>query len=105
MQASQVYSTMKISELTRMVSFFDFSTVEKLIVEAVKYNYVQMKVDHLREVVSFGSQVNSSLLYFFSKSLLCVEFAGVCKLTSNVFVSQVFDCCLLDFFRIWNLRR
>lgn len=57
-QASQVYSTIKISELTRMVTFFDFSTVEKLIVEAVKYNYVQMKVDHLKEVIKFGSQVN-----------------------------------------------
>ena len=42
-----------------MVIFFDFSTVEKLIVEAVKYNYVQMKVDHLKEVVNFGSQVNA----------------------------------------------
>jgi translation initiation factor 3 subunit A len=62
MQASQVYSTIKISELTRMVTFFDFSTVEKLIVEAVKYNYVQMKVDHLKEVVNFGSQVNTPQL-------------------------------------------
>lgn len=62
MQASQVYSTIKISELTRMVTFFDFSTVEKLIVEAVKYNYVQIKVDHLKEVVNFGSQVGSPQL-------------------------------------------
>lgn len=55
-QASQVYSTIRIPELTRMVTFFDFSTVEKLIVEAVKYNYVQMKVDHMMGVVNFGSQ-------------------------------------------------
>jgi translation initiation factor 3 subunit A len=61
-QASHVYSTIKISELTRMVTFFDFSIVEKLIVEAVKYNYVQMKVDHLKEVVNFGSQVNTPQL-------------------------------------------
>ncbi|XP_073389708.1 eukaryotic translation initiation factor 3 subunit A isoform X1 [Physcomitrium patens] len=55
-QVSQVYSTIKIADLTRMVTFFDFSKVEKLIVEAVKYNFVQMKVDHLKEVVNFGSQ-------------------------------------------------
>lgn len=42
-----------------MVTFFDFSIVEKLIVEAVKYNYVQMKVDHLKGIVNFGSQVNA----------------------------------------------
>jgi translation initiation factor 3 subunit A len=55
-QASHVYSTIKISEITRMITFFDFSIIEKLIVEAVKYNFVQMKVDHLKEVVNFGSQ-------------------------------------------------
>lgn len=52
-----------------MVTFFDFSIIEKLIVEAVKYNYVQMKVDHVREVVNFGSQVNAPQLDLFcSKS-------------------------------------
>lgn len=56
LQASQVYSTIRIADLTRMVTFFDFSVIEKLIVEAVKYNFVQMKVDHLKEVVNFGSQ-------------------------------------------------
>lgn len=58
MQVSQVYQTIKITNLTDMVTFTDFTAVEKLIVEAVKYNFVQMKVDHLKGVVSFGSQVN-----------------------------------------------
>ncbi len=57
-QVSQVYQTMKISNLTNMISFFDFSVVEKLAVDAVKYNFVQVKVDHLKGVVSFGSQVS-----------------------------------------------
>ena len=57
LQVSQVYQTIKISNLTQMITFFDFSVVEKLVVEAVKYNFVQVKVDHLREVVSFGGQV------------------------------------------------
>ena len=58
MQVSQVYQTIKITNLTDMVTFSDFTAVEKLIVEAVKYNFVQMKVDHLKGVVSFGGQVN-----------------------------------------------
>ncbi|CAK9879667.1 unnamed protein product [Sphagnum jensenii] len=55
-QVSQVYQTMKISNLTNMIGFFDFSVVEKLTVDAVKYNFVQVKIDHLKGVVSFGSQ-------------------------------------------------
>ncbi len=56
-QVSQVYQTMRISNLTHMISFFDFSTVEMVAVDAVKYNFVQVKIDHLKGVVSFGSQV------------------------------------------------
>lgn len=58
MQVSHVYQTIKITSLTDMVTFTDFTAVEKLIVEAVKYNFVQMRVDHLKGVVSFASQVN-----------------------------------------------
>ncbi len=57
-QVSQVYQTMKISNLTNMIGFFDFSVVEKLTVDAVKYNFVQVQIDHLKGVVSFGSQVS-----------------------------------------------
>ncbi|KAH9315713.1 hypothetical protein KI387_024340, partial [Taxus chinensis] len=55
-QVSQVYQTMKIGVITRMIPFFDFTIVEKLSVDAVKYNFVQMKIDHLKGVVQFGSQ-------------------------------------------------
>eukprot|EP00249_Psilotum_nudum_P025011 c29348_g1_i1 orf=523-3702(-) len=55
-QVSQVYETMKIVALTRMIPFFDFSVVEKLSVDAAKYNFVQVKIDHLKGIVHFGSQ-------------------------------------------------
>jgi translation initiation factor 3 subunit A len=55
-QVSQVYQTMKISNLTNMIAFFDFSVVEKIAVDAVKYNVVQVKIDHLKGIVGFGSQ-------------------------------------------------
>eukprot|EP00252_Welwitschia_mirabilis_P011385 TRINITY_DN2560_c0_g2_i1.p1 TRINITY_DN2560_c0_g2~~TRINITY_DN2560_c0_g2_i1.p1 ORF type:complete len:988 (-),score=247.89 TRINITY_DN2560_c0_g2_i1:58-3021(-) len=55
-QASQVYQTMKIPILTRMIPFFSFATFEKLCVDAMKYNFVHIKIDHLKGVVHFGSQ-------------------------------------------------
>jgi hypothetical protein len=73
-QVSQVYQTMKISNLTNMISFFDFSVVEKLAVDAVKYNFVQVKVDHLKGVVSFGSQVSilAAALLGYSQKFFCL---------------------------------
>ncbi|KAJ7525179.1 hypothetical protein O6H91_17G040200 [Diphasiastrum complanatum] len=55
-QASQVYQSMKIGNLTKMIPFFDFSSVEKISVDAVKYNFVQVKIDHLKGTIHFGSQ-------------------------------------------------
>ncbi|CAM6009093.1 unnamed protein product [Sphagnum balticum] len=55
-KVSQVYQTMKISNLTNMIGFFDFSVVEKIAVDAVKYTFVQVKIDHLKGIVGFGSQ-------------------------------------------------
>ncbi|KAL5981079.1 hypothetical protein ACLOJK_028999 [Asimina triloba] len=54
-QVSQVYQTMKIQVLSGMIPFFDFSVVEKISMDAVKYNFVAMKVNHLKGVVFFGS--------------------------------------------------
>ncbi|KAJ7534841.1 hypothetical protein O6H91_12G006400 [Diphasiastrum complanatum] len=55
-QVSQVYQIMKIGNLTKMIPFFDFSFLEKIAVDAVKYNFVQVKIDHLKGTVHFGSQ-------------------------------------------------
>ncbi|KAG1365341.1 Eukaryotic translation initiation factor 3 subunit A [Cocos nucifera] len=54
-QVSQVYQSMKIEMLSKMIPFFDFSVVEKISVDAVKYNFVTMKVDHLKDSVLFGN--------------------------------------------------
>ncbi|GKV07478.1 hypothetical protein SLEP1_g19253 [Rubroshorea leprosula] len=54
-QVSQVYQTMKIENLSQMIPFFDFSMVEKISVDAVKHNFIAMKVDHMKGVVLFGN--------------------------------------------------
>ncbi|XP_043689325.1 eukaryotic translation initiation factor 3 subunit A-like [Telopea speciosissima] len=54
-QVSKVYQTMKIEVLSRMIPFFDSSVVEKISVDAVKYNFISMKVDHRKGAVVFGN--------------------------------------------------
>uniref|UniRef100_A0A2P2L6C7 Eukaryotic translation initiation factor 3 subunit A n=4 Tax=Rhizophora mucronata TaxID=61149 RepID=A0A2P2L6C7_RHIMU len=55
-QLSQVYQTMTIGSLSQMIPFFDFSTVEKISVDAVKYNFIAMKVDHMKKKILFANQ-------------------------------------------------
>ncbi|KAI7981999.1 Eukaryotic translation initiation factor 3 subunit A [Camellia lanceoleosa] len=50
---SQVYQSMKIENLSKMITFFEFSAVEKISVDAVKHNFLAMKVDHMKGVVAF----------------------------------------------------
>ncbi|XP_078429553.1 eukaryotic translation initiation factor 3A [Wolffia australiana] len=52
-QVSKVYQTMKIETLSRMIPFFVFPSIEKIAVDAVKYGFVPMKVDHLNGAVHF----------------------------------------------------
>ncbi|XP_015897687.3 eukaryotic translation initiation factor 3 subunit A [Ziziphus jujuba] len=59
-QVSKVYQSMKIECLSQMIPFFDFSVVEKISVDAVKYNFVAMKVDHKQGVVLFHNLVIES---------------------------------------------
>ncbi|XP_042469824.1 eukaryotic translation initiation factor 3 subunit A-like [Zingiber officinale] len=54
-QISQVYQSIKIESLLKMIPFFDFSVMEKISVDAVKYNFLAMKVDHLKGAVLFGN--------------------------------------------------
>ena len=49
---------MKIEYLYQMIPFYDFSVVEKISVDAVKYNFVALKVDHMKGVVVFGNLVS-----------------------------------------------
>ena len=52
-----MYQTMKIESLSKMIPFFDFSAVEKISVDAVKHNFIAMKLDHMKHVVLFDTQV------------------------------------------------
>ncbi|KAG7964737.1 hypothetical protein I3843_09G185500 [Carya illinoinensis] len=54
-QVSQVYQIMRIESLSRMIPFFDFAIVEKISVDAVKHNFVALKVDHMKGVVIFDN--------------------------------------------------
>ncbi|KAF7106320.1 hypothetical protein CFC21_107058 [Triticum aestivum] len=53
-QASHIFQSMKIDMLSRMIPFFDINAVEKMSVDAVKHNFVAMKVNHLSGAVHFG---------------------------------------------------
>ncbi|XBI75335.1 hypothetical protein VPH35_068716 [Triticum aestivum] len=53
-QASRIFQSMKIDMLSRMIPFFDSNVVEKMAVDAVKHNFVAMKVNHLSGAVHFG---------------------------------------------------
>ncbi|VAH55194.1 unnamed protein product [Triticum turgidum subsp. durum] len=73
-QASHIFQSMKIDMLSRMIPFFEFNVVEKIAVDAVKHNFVAMKVNHLAGAVHFGnmdieSDVLSSHLSVLADSL------------------------------------
>ncbi|KAM0014546.1 putative proteasome component (PCI) domain, eukaryotic translation initiation factor 3 subunit A [Helianthus debilis subsp. tardiflorus] len=53
-QVSRVYRTIKVETLSKMVPFFDFSAVERISFEAVKHNFIAMKIDHTKGAVIFG---------------------------------------------------
>jgi len=55
-QLSDVYSTMKISDLAQLVPFAEFGDVEAGVVDAVKYDYLQVRIDHRNGTLHYGSQ-------------------------------------------------
>ncbi|KAF5827767.1 eukaryotic initiation factor [Dunaliella salina] len=55
-QLSEVYSTMRISTLAELVPFMPFSEVEGVVVDAVKSDYLQVRIDHRNGTLHFGSQ-------------------------------------------------
>ncbi|CAI0390945.1 unnamed protein product [Linum tenue] len=59
-QVSQVYSTMRIESLSRMIPFFGFAVVERISVDAVKHKFIAMKVNHMKSVVMFGDALLES---------------------------------------------
>ena len=55
-QLSEVYSTLKISSLATLVPFATFGEIESVIVDAVRHNYLQVRVDHRNGTLHFGGQ-------------------------------------------------
>ncbi|CAI9760741.1 unnamed protein product [Fraxinus pennsylvanica] len=55
-QVSQVYQTMNIDNLSRIIPFFDFSMVEKISVDAVKHNFLTMKMNYMKGSIIFGNK-------------------------------------------------
>lgn len=60
---------MKIENLSKMVSFFDFAVVEKISVDAVKHNFIAMKIDHMKGAIFFGQQVRFFFHFFLVPSI------------------------------------
>mmetsp|Transcript_33886 Transcript_33886/g.95996 ORF Transcript_33886/g.95996 Transcript_33886/m.95996 type:complete len:1014 (-) Transcript_33886:241-3282(-) len=54
-QLSQVYSVIKIEKLAAMVPFVSFAQVELYVVDAVKYGYLQLRLDHRNGTLQFNS--------------------------------------------------
>ncbi|KAK6145005.1 hypothetical protein DH2020_021825 [Rehmannia glutinosa] len=55
-RVSQVYQTMNIDSLSRIIPFFDFPIVEKISVDAVKNNFLAMKMDYRKGAIFFGNK-------------------------------------------------
>lgn len=55
-QLSEVYSTMRVSSLAELVSFMSLGEVEAVVMDAVKNDYLQVRIDHRNGTLHFGSQ-------------------------------------------------
>ncbi|KAL3615348.1 Eukaryotic translation initiation factor 3 subunit A [Castilleja foliolosa] len=55
-QVSLVYQSMNIDNVSKIIPFFDFPTVEKISADAVKNNFLAMKVDYRKGAVFFGKK-------------------------------------------------
>lgn len=82
---------MRIESLSQMIPFFDFAVVEKISVEAVKHNFIAMKIDHMRGVVVFCNLV--SLVHILLDDLI----------TYNILLIYNLILLLCNCFRALNL--
>lgn len=48
---------MTVDNLSRIIPFFDFTNIEKISVDAAKNNFLALKVDYWKGVISFGKKV------------------------------------------------
>ncbi|KAJ9546054.1 hypothetical protein OSB04_025761 [Centaurea solstitialis] len=83
---------MKVETLSRMVPFFDFPSVERISVDAVKHNFIAMKVDHMKGAVIFGDLISLFNFGFESDILqdhLSVLAVNLNKSRSMIYPSQI----------------
>lgn len=80
-QLSQVYSVIKIEKLASLVPFVELAKVELIIVDAVKYGYLQLRLDHRAGTLHFGS---SQLTEEKMKSHLSLLAKRMCKATAMI---------------------
>lgn len=72
LQVSLVYQTMNIDNLSKLIPFFDFSVVEKISVDAVKNNFLSLKIDYSKGAIFFGDKVSLNILMQLAISLLLI---------------------------------
>lgn len=54
-QVGAVYASMRLDALAALIPFQPFADTEKLIVDAVKYNFLSLRLDHRAGCVHFGA--------------------------------------------------
>uniref|UniRef100_F6R8V3 Eukaryotic translation initiation factor 3 subunit A n=1 Tax=Ciona intestinalis TaxID=7719 RepID=F6R8V3_CIOIN len=62
-QVSQVYQTIEFSHLRKLVPFCSIFQLERIIVDAARNGQLQVRLDHNRGALSFGTDLNASPLY------------------------------------------
>ncbi|PHT31919.1 hypothetical protein CQW23_28256 [Capsicum baccatum] len=52
----QAHRTIQISDLSKKILFFDFAVIEKISMNAIRHNFVAIKVNQIKGDVFFGTQ-------------------------------------------------
>lgn len=59
-QISQVYQSIEFSRLLELASFSNIFYLEKLLVDSVRHNDMQIRIDHQRNCIYFGTDLTES---------------------------------------------
>ena len=62
-QVAQVYQSINFSRLLDLATFTDAFTLERIIVDCVRHNDMQIRVDHRTRTVHFGSDLTGAQSY------------------------------------------
>lgn len=59
-QISQVYESIEFARLLKLASFSNIFDLEKLLVESVRHNDMQIRIDHQKRCIYFGTDLTES---------------------------------------------